>query len=124
MVNKKRGIGPNYFVDQFSPKKVDQLIRLLKRESDLDRARLESLYDILIKRVENETDSENYSDYMRGLMDTLGKLLASREPLVKAIPILAKLRNETAKETKAKESLEDTVANFDYEKIQKMLDSQ
>ena len=109
-----------YRPKSFSQAKFEQLAKKFILESHKDREKLEKVYEMLVDRVENQTDHDKYSDYMRGLLDVLGKLISSREPLVKSLATLGKLSQEMKKTDKASA---DTAKSFDasYESLQQLL---
>ena len=63
-----------YRPKSFSQAKLEQIAKRIIMESNKDREKLEKVYEMLVDRVENQTDHDKYSDYMRGLLDVLGKL--------------------------------------------------
>jgi len=109
-----------YRPKSFSPAKFEQLAKKFIMESNKDREKLEKVYEMLVDRVENQTDHDKYSDYMRGLLDVLGKLITSRDPLVKSLATLGKLSHELKKTDKV---AADTKNSYDasYESLQQLL---
>ena len=109
-----------YRPKSFSQAKLEQIAKRIIIESNKDREKLEKVYEMLVDRVENQTDHDKYSDYMRGLLDVLGKLITARDPLVKSLATLGKLSQEMKKVEK---SSVDTAKSFDasYESLQQLL---
>lgn len=119
MATRKR---KTYKTNPLSLQKIEALLRKLNRESEDDRAKLNEVYTLLFARVKDETDHDKYSDYMRGLLDVLGKLISSREPLVKAVSVLAKVSAEVKKIEDTKASLEDSFnSSYSYDQIEKLI---
>jgi hypothetical protein len=110
----------NYRPKSFSPAKFEQLAKKFIMESNKDREKLEKVYEMLVDRVENQTDHDKYSDYMRGLLDVLGKLITSRDPLVKSLATLGKLSHELKKTEKAASDTKNTY-DASYESLQQLL---
>jgi len=109
-----------YRPKSFSQAKLEQLAKKFILESHKDREKLEAVYEMLVDRVENQTDHDKYSDYMRGLLDVLGKLITSRKPLVDSLATLGKMSQELKKTEK---TAADSSKAFDasYESLQQLL---